>query len=295
VTIKPMLAMPMHKGKINDWSDWAIEEKYDGHRLIIYVNQDYDVQAYTRPRNRAGFPSKEMAERVLPEHLRAELGTLPTGVYDGELLGGGTSTDVTRLDLQSSLRVVLFDVPSHAGTYDERRKALAKALGEPQASRRYVTMTDSIRLSKQSDVEQIVKHVWARGGEGAILKRRASSYQPGKRSADWIKVKKCQHATLTVVGFEASRGTVRHPGHPFAVVRLRDDRGRETTVKTKDDHELRRFEEEWNKPWNGPRGVAGARPITSHPAIGRRLVIEYQDMTRDGDYRHPRWDRWEEE
>ena len=33
---------------------------------------------------------------------------------------------------------------------------------------------------------------------------------------------------------------------------------------------------------------------TSDPAIGRKLRVDYQEVTPDG-YRHPRWDRWEDE
>jgi hypothetical protein len=33
----------------------------------------------------------------------------------------------------------------------------------------------------------------------------------------------------------------------------------------------------------------------THPAMGRLLRIEYQDIAADGGVRHPRWDRWEDE
>lgn len=283
MTIKPMLAVPMHKGTITDWQDWAVEEKHDGHRLIIHVTHTgHGVLAYTRPRNRARFPGKEMAERALPRHLELELGQLPHGVYDGELLGGDTSTDVTRVDLRGALRIVLFDVPSASGTYDQRRKALKDAVAYRRLQ--HVDVTGSFVPKDHDDVRAYVAKVWARGGEGAILKRRASTYQPGKRSPDWIKVKKCQHAALTVVGFEPSRGTVRFPGHPFAIVVLEDDKGVRTTVKTKDDAELAAFTRQ-----------ANGGTVEQHPALGRRLVIEFQDRTRTGEYRHPRWDRWEDE
>jgi hypothetical protein len=74
---------------------------------------------------------------------------------------------------------------------------------------------------------------------------------------------------------------------------LEDDRGNRTSVKTKDDFELAQFEKQ---------ALAGLQKvgdmvvaIPAHPAIGRKLRIEYQDWTPRGGYRHPRWDRWEAE
>jgi hypothetical protein len=86
------------------------------------------------------------------------------------------------------------------------------------------------------------------------------------------------------MGFTQSRGKIIDRG-PYAAVLLRDAAGNETTVKTLNDVELDRFEQEWPS-------TAG---VEHHPAVGRKLRIEYQERTPDGSYRHPRWDRWEDE
>lgn len=298
--IKPMLAVPMHKGTITDWNDWMIEEKYDGVRLIVEVTgttplSNNTVTAWTRPRG----SSKEMAQRTLPVHLVSELAQLPRGTYDGELLAGHTSTDVTRLDLEHERRMIIFDVltmsdnvvgvNTRVTSYDARRKLL-KLIFRKLDWFAHIAVAHAEQATSKRDVDLFVKRVWNAGGEGAVLKRKASTYQPGKRSPDWIKVKKCQHATMRVVGFEPSRGTVRFPGHPFAIVKLIDDDGNTTTVKTKDDHELEAFSKAAQK-------IEGTldHVYRRHPAVGRQLVVEYQDRTRDGGYRHPRWDRWEDE
>ena len=285
---KPMLAVPMSKGNIVRWNDWAIEEKFDGHRLIVKLEHG-KVTAFTRPRKRSN-GDKTMEERQLPPHLRSQIvAALRSGVYDGELIGGDTSTDVTRLDLQGTLRLAVFDVLELDGkscrsmTYAWRRSALAAVFGD-RANSANLFLATSKTVTTETQVKAFVQKVWERGGEGAILKRVQSVYQPGKRSKDWIKIKKLQHATLTVIGFEPSRGEVFDRGR-CAVVVLRDDRGRETKVKTKDDAELAAFN----------AACPPHKSIEKHPALGRKLVIEYQDLTRDGDYRHPRWDRWEDE
>jgi bifunctional non-homologous end joining protein LigD len=298
--IKPMLAVPMTKGTINDWNDWAIEEKFDGHRLVVCVERDDEacaqrtirgvkVTAWTRPRKHAGDVSgKSMNTRPLPAHLVANLSRLPAGVYDGELLGGETSTDVTRTDLAHTLRFVVFDVLQQDGqdvmtrSYDQRREILVSILHRAIGN---VSLASAKVVTCQADVTRFVDEVWSRGGEGAILKRRAAPYRPGKRSPDFIKVKKLLTTVCTVVGFEATRGKVLNRG-AYATVVLRDDAGHETSVKTVDDAQLEEFNKQgaWAKNANVP-----------HPAIGRKLRIEYQDIAADGGYRHPRWDRWEDE
>lgn len=296
---EPMLAVPMHKDKITDWNDWALEEKYDGHRLVVEVDGDGFVFAYTRPRTHAGFAGKTMAQRQLPFALREAIRKTFAfnTVLDGELRAGKTSTDVTRTDLEDQLHYVVFDVTrTRAGscamfTYDQRRAILEMFFRSHDP-----TLADKVRLSAsynltaQADVQRHVKRIWNEGGEGAILKKRDSRYDFGKRSPNWIKVKKQQHATLTVIGFEVSKGTVRFPGRPFAIVRLRDQDGHETTVKTKDDHELQRLTDAAAHTEGTVDHI-----MKTHPWIGRGLVIEFQDRTRDGQYRHPMWDRWEDE
>lgn len=291
-----MLASPMSKADIKNWNDWALEEKFDGHRLIVQVGRGSkrEVTAWTRPRKHAGDVSgKSMSEKVLPPHLLEALARLPVGIYDGELLGGDTSTDVTRTDLAHTLRFVVFDVLECVGTsqvscsYDERRHLLECVFANLEGwSTTSVILADSINVTCEADVTKLVTKIWEQGGEGAILKRRASPYQPGKRSRDCVKVKKCLTAVLTVVGFEPTRGKVLNRGK-FATVILEDANGERTSVKTVNDAEIAAFNAQWESCSDTIR--------SRHPAIGRRLRIEYQDWTPKGGYRHPRWDRWEDE
>lgn len=302
---EPMLAAPMKKGVITNWAEWNIEEKYDGHRLMVYVNRGYDVQAHARPRS-----DGRMVERALPPHLKAELGKLPDGVYDGELMGGDVSTDVTRKDLAHTRSFVIFDcvrignVTTIYQTYGERRTMLEGLFAAVAFDPKVVRLATSLPLSKEEDVTRFVKAVWKTGGEGAILKKRDSLYFEGQRAGKkscplvWIKIKRVEHATLTVVGFEPSQGTVRFPGHPFAKLKLRDEDGNETTVKTLNDFELNRLEQQWkDRQYERRKAQDDYTGIERHhPAIGRKLVIEFQQRLRDGSYRGPvLWDRWEDE
>lgn len=196
--IKPMLAVPMAKAIITNWHDWVAEEKYDGVRLLVEVT-NRGVTAWTR----RGANGKNVGgdTRDLPDHMVAAFATLPVGVYDGELVGGTTSTDVTRLELRKTLRFVVFDIVDIGAhsicswPYEQRREYLewlaarrpdskGRSRGESVFKDGVIELSTAIKLTNQRDVEQFVKSVWKRGGEGAILKRKAGIYHPGKRSPD---------------------------------------------------------------------------------------------------------------
>lgn len=264
--IKPMLASAMTNTTLADYcnSAWLCEEKYDGERKIVRKTGD-TIEAWSRPRS-----GKEALRAELPRLILNALRDLPDGLYDGELvMPGGRSWDVTKLENRDKLVLVLFDVVELLGqstadrTYRERHDLLKVAVDH----HRMLTDDDTIRIPDPQPVSQAaVEAIWARGGEGAILKRAVSSYQPGKRSDAWIKVKKLAHATLTIVGFKTGKLGA------CSITCLRHDDGRETTVST--------------------LNTATRNAIAKDPAawIGRRLVIQYTELTDDGSFRHGGWD-----
>lgn len=270
LAIKPMLASAMVKGfSLDDFignPNWLLEEKYDGWRTIIRKAGD-TVTAFSRPRS-----GHEAIERTLPKPVFEACLQLPDGLFDGELVTpGGRSWDVARLDTRASQVLVLFDVIEVFGQlvtskpYAERRSLLTVAVAH------HAEHTDSVRIIVPASVPvslEALGEIWGRGGEGAILKRYGSTYQPGRRSADWLKVKKQGAATLTITGFEAGKTG------PYAKVALRTDDGKTTTVKTKDNATMEAF---------------AADPDSF---IGRRLVISYCELTDGGSFRHGIFDHF---
>lgn len=267
--VKPMLAVQQDHAAIANWTEWAIEEKFDGHRAIVMVVAG-EVTAWSRSGK----------VRELPPHVEHTFKSFPNGIYDGELMGreGGNFSDVRRLETQDEAYFVVFDILNDAGgnvmalSYDERRKALLRAF---KTTNTFVRLAESLNLTSEADVVTFVGVVWGRGGEGAILKRRSARYQAGKRSPDFVKIKKGGSEVTTVVGFE------RGENGPYSVVVcVGIESGIATTVKTKNNKELAKF-----------AAQAGPDP---HPAIGKKLRIEYTSRDENA-YTNPRWDRWEEE
>jgi ATP-dependent DNA ligase len=54
------------------------------------------------------------------------------------------------------------------------------------------------------DLFQLAKE---KGLEGIIAKRKPSIYQPGKRSADWLKIKARPQQEFVVCGFTEGKGS----------------------------------------------------------------------------------------
>ena len=278
VFVKPMLASQMpdvadHKidtilAALSRYNarDWAMEEKFDGHRVIVTVNEGR-VKAWSRPQT-----GKDALVRELPDHLMAEFTVLPTGTYDGELMiAGGRSYNVTDGKFAGQEIFVVFDILSLLGlptigeTYDARRAYLTEIF-KTHDTLKSVKLAASFEPSAAA-----VKAIWARDGEGAILKRRASNYQPGARSQDYIKVKGLIPFLMTVTGYKADKSG------PYSVVLLKGDDGSKAKVKTLDASAYAAF---------------AADPDSF---IGRKLWIECQERTPEGSYRHPRYDRFEDE
>jgi ATP-dependent DNA ligase len=266
--VKPMLASALPDEKtIDDYhpDEWVLEEKYDGHRLILGFGGKDDIHAWSR----SGL------ERMLPDHIHADLGRLAHGIYDCEqIVHGGTATDVRDLGKQGGIRLVVFDVLSVAGTapgtklstieYTQsyRRGVLQKLFADHEADAPIILAPQS-RPSREA-----LEAIWARGGEGAILKQLDAIYQPTKRSKAWVKFKKFESSQLTVMGFLPGRLG------PFSIIVLQDLEGVQTAVKA------------LNNAWRERFLQLGEAAF-----IGKTLVISHQGRTTDS-YRSPMADHF---
>lgn len=283
--IAPMLAHPPKEDFDFGPDLYVVEEKYDGIRIVA------DVAATGG--DLFGGPAVTTYSRygrihVVPPRVREALAKLPSGIYDGEIYASGKrSYGTAALANAQDVVYVIFDVlellgkPTVADTYEYRRSLLQTIFRSDRvAPGNGLELAWAKRVDSMEHVHQIAKEVWARDGEGLIIKRITAPYRPGKRDRCWMKVKQLRSAVLTLVGFA--------PGKmgPFATAVLRDAEGQETTVKWKNLALLAYFGQ------HNPN-----EEVCRHPnkCFGRRVRIEFQERTPDGGYRHPRWDRWEDD
>lgn len=284
---------------------YVAEEKFDGHRMCVWIH-DGPPEAWSRE-------GKTCTQKIHPLMLE-ELETLPFGIYDGELIfPGGHSYDITVIGNRNKLHFVVFDlleledVDTTRSKMKDRRSALEQifiALGGLQ----WVQLAKQYPVDSRSSLQNVVEDIWARSGEGVIVKDVNAPYLPGKRTKHFLKVKDVKSAVLTVVGFAPSEGLLNNRG-PCGTTVLRDEEGNYTVVKTLDDITCRKLEERFTHPridkhFPSPNDGEWERVKiantwvefnTSHEDVGRKLRIDYHERTPDNSYRHARWDRWEEE
>ncbi|MDY0107132.1 MAG: DNA ligase [Giesbergeria sp.] len=111
------------------------------------------------------------------------------------------------------MRFMVFDLPGHAGTFDERWIALQTAvarLGQP-----WVQAVAQQRVASEAALQSLLARTVRAGGEGLMLHRGASHYRAG-RSDDLIKLKTHEDAEARVVAHLPGKG--RHTGRLGALL-----------------------------------------------------------------------------
>ena len=111
------------------------------------------------------------------------------------------------------MRFMVFDLPAHGGTFDQRLRALNKlveSLDQP-----WVQAVPQQRVTSDAALQKLLLRTVRAGGEGLMLHRGASMYRAG-RSDDLIKVKTHEDTEAKVVAHLPGQG--RHAGRLGALV-----------------------------------------------------------------------------
>ena len=179
---------------------WAFEGKWDGYRLLVEADR-----GEVRLRSRSGrdvakeYPQLRSLAADLADHhvvLDGEAVALnKSGVPSfNEMQNRGRGThvefwafDLLYLDGRSLLRA----------KYQDRRKLL-----ETLGAAGDLIVPDLLT----GDGAQALEHSIERGLEGVVAKKRDSTYQPGRRSASWIKDKHWNTQEIVIGGWKAGEG-----------------------------------------------------------------------------------------
>lgn len=154
-----------------------------------------------------------------PEWFKTQM---PWGiVLDGELFAGNgkfqeTISTVRKLEPIDSewkkIKFMVFDMPEHTGTYEERLAAL-NALTFVNGDHIEVLKTEQIKDNQ--DVYKKLKEAESQGYEGIMLREPGSKYVDG-RSNTLLKVKSFKDAEARVIDYIPGRG--KHKGRLGALV-----------------------------------------------------------------------------
>ena len=214
--------------------EFLVEDKFDGIRAQAHVKNGR-VAIYSRTMD-------EITHRFpeLVEPLRA----LPTEVIiDGEIVPASDDAILPFSELQKRLgrktvgTQLLKTVPVVLVAYDLLYASGKVLIDEPLAERRRIMEElilgrGPLRLSQGKLFREAVllddefDRARGRGNEGLMIKSPASSYKPGRRGREWLKLKRAI-ATLdvAVTAVEVGHGKRRHllSDYTFAVRRSAAD------------------------------------------------------------------------
>ncbi|HEV7889095.1 MAG TPA: ATP-dependent DNA ligase [Pyrinomonadaceae bacterium] len=216
--------------------EFYVEDKFDGIRGQAHV-QAGRVALYTRTLDEVTHRFPELVE---------PLKALPSdAVLDGEIVPVRGASILPFLELQKRLgrktvsEELLASVPVAFVAYDilyadgrvladepleTRRRALENLIASGAAAT--VRLSEAKRVREASELDAEFDAARARGNEGLMIKDPRSSYKPGKRGREWLKLKRAL-ATLDVVvtAVEVGHGKRRNllSDYTFAVRRSEED------------------------------------------------------------------------
>lgn len=298
VKIKPMLATL--RTEPFDSEDHVFELKWDGTRALAFVSPDNTHRFQNRRLYEITYRYPELGidlhgrKAILDGEIVVMVEGRPSfpGLQDREHASSPFTIRLRAKDLPATY--VVFDVLYLDGQdltplpLMERRTIL-NGLVEP---------TDRVVLSEmiEHDGRALFSAVLDRGLEGIIAKRRTSRYHIGKRSRDWLKIKKRTTLPCVVAGLTQGEGN-REDTFGSLILGMYDRGvlryvGR---VGTGFDHATRRDILAKSRPLEGPRPFDEEPDMTEPVAFWMRpgLVadVHFLELTADGMMRAPSFGR----
>lgn len=267
--------------------DWIYEIKWDGYRAIAEVNNG-DVKFYSRNGNSFLATYTPIVEELLKMKIKA--------VLDGEVvvINEEGNPDFQKLQYYSEnthlpLLYYVFDLLELNGKklYSRpliERKNLLKELIKDNPLIKYSDHIeergeDFFEVSKQKNLE------------GIMAKKKDCLYYPGKRSADWLKIKHHKSDEAVIAGFTAPRGGRKYFG---ALVLGTFVNGKFTYVgHTGSGFDTETLKEVYAKlqPLITEKSPFNEKVKTNMPVTWVQLKyvckLQFSEWTSDGKLRHP--------
>jgi bifunctional non-homologous end joining protein LigD len=180
--IEPM--KPTLVESLPDGDEWAYEVKWDGYRALVLKHGD-TVRLLSRNGKTLANDFPEIVETA--RHLTAD-----TVMIDGEIVAldreGRPSFQAlqNRASTNASIVFYAFDLLSLDG-----KEWIQRPLKVRQSALNDVVAGTDVRLSRRlpGNANEVVEAVSKLGLEGVVAKRLDSLYTPGRRSADWQKIR----------------------------------------------------------------------------------------------------------
>jgi bifunctional non-homologous end joining protein LigD len=220
IPVRPMLAMLSSDAPLQT-NGWVYEPKYDGIRAIVELDQRGRATLWSRLGNEktSQFPeitrALEQLARTLKRRVVAD-GEIVALDRDGNAIGFQNLQGRIHLKGERDIDRALDSAPVALIVFDLLIDGSDDLRGHPLDDRRRRLETLSkefpaplVRLSEQvrDDGRALMDRATHGGWEGLIAKDARSTYQTGKRSPSWLKLKLLKRQEFVVVGWTEPRQT----------------------------------------------------------------------------------------
>ena len=218
--LEPMLATLFARPFTN--AGWLFEPKLDGVRALAFLHRDQVTL-----RGRRGSPITRQYPAIADALARRSGSGGTDMVLDGEIVALdergvpdferlqrrmhlSRTEDIARRDLEIPTVYYVFDLLYLDGrdltglSLSQRKALLWSTFDSPDRSER-VRYLDHV----EGEGEAFFRATADMGIEGIVAKRKASTYQVGGRSRDWLKIKSVLSQEFVVGGYSEGQGTRR--------------------------------------------------------------------------------------
>ena len=302
--LQPMLATLVDKNF--DDEDWIYEVKWDGYRALCFFNKG---TVELKSRN-----NKDFNEKFYPIYNTLKKWKI-NAIIDGEIVvvnGQGLPSfgalQNWRSEADGQIVYYLFDIlwldgKDLTGLSLIERKTILKSI---------IPELDDVRLSDNfpANGNEFFNTVKQMGMEGIMAKRKDSTYMPGERSKDWLKIKSNKRQEMVIGGYTKNDDTSK----PFSSLLLGVYKGKQliytgkvgTGFNIKNQTEmLKQFKPliidkppfETTPDVNKPSRFQPHPPHAEAIWLKPKLVCEvsFAEMTADGIMRHPSFEGMRED
>ncbi len=191
----------------------------------------------------------------------------PKATMDGELwIARGqyekTSSIVSQFsphDGWRRVRFMMFDLPLHGGTFEQRVMAMRELARQMNVS--FLAAVDQLEVDNNKALMKLLDKVIAGGGEGLMLHRKTARYKSG-RSDNLLKLKRFDDAEAVVIGYKP--GTGKYEGMTGSL-KVKLDNGKTFYIGSGLDDSQR----------------------TSPPPVGSLITFRHQGYTKNNIPRFP--------
>lgn len=250
--VTPMLAKPLKQQKV---ANAFIQPKLNGHRCLI-TKVDDSVVAYSR--------QGKLIHTI--DHITCQFMDLPEStVVDGELYIHGEKLQTIaslvkrKQDRSKEIRYFVYDYfdPQESQMRFEDRFEALKALTQDMDG--FVVLTDTLAVNSLDEAIQVYHTHVDRGYEGSIVRDKNGKYESGKRSSSLLKIKPLFDTEVEVIDIVPGE-----TGLGICVCRMA---GLDRSFKIL-----------------APGTHGEKRECLENKAdyIGKRLKVEYRELTADG-------------